>query len=274
MSDILQPAFCQTPCYVQPGCQLYNEDCIETMRRIETGSINLILTDPPYNTTACEWEYEVDLTSIWVEWERILKYDGVIVVFADEPFTSKLILSRLGFFKYRVTWDKMTGSNFLNAHKMPLKQTEDAVVFAKVKNGQYTYNPILSDKPKQNIRPIGKPKSKKASTYGEHNGQFHEDYDNTKSHPTNLISLPAKQEECNSLNRWHPTQKPFELMRRFLITYSNENDLVFDGYSGSGTTAAACIKEKRRFIGAELSKEYFDKSVERLELLRSQPELF
>jgi len=260
--------------YVLPHCQLYNEDCLKTMKRIETGSVNLILQDPPYNTTQCDWEYDLDLPKLCVEWERILAKDGVIVVFADEPFTSKLILSKLDLFKYRITWDKMTGSNFLNAHIMPLKQTEDAVVFAKVKNGQYTYNPILKDKPIQNIRPIGKPKDKKASTYGQHKGEFHEDYDNTKSHPTNLISLPAKQEECNRINRWHPTQKPLELIRMLVLTYSNENDLVFDGYSGSGTTAAACIKEKRRFIGSELSGEYFSKSTKRLGLLTAKPELF
>ena len=254
--------------------ELFNEDCFETMKRIKSGSVKLILTDPPYNTTQCEWEYDLDLPAVWAEWERILSDDGVIVVFADEPFTSKLILSKLGFFKYRVTWDKMTGSNFLNAHKMPLKQTEDAVVFAKVKNGQYTYNPILTDKPKQNIRPEGKPKKKKASTYGEHNGNFHESYNNTKSYPTNLLSLSSKTDECNPLNRVHPTQKPTTLMRNFVLTYSNKNDLVFDGYSGSGSTAHACIMEKRNFIGSELSKEYYTKSMERIKKEMSQTTLF
>jgi len=254
--------------------ELFNEDCFETMKRIKTGSVKLILTDPPYNTTQCEWEYDLDLPAVWNEWERILSDDGVIVVFADEPFTSKLILSKLGFFKYRVTWDKMTGSNFLNAHKMPLKQTEDAVVFAKLPNGKYTYNPILTDKPKQNIRPEGKPKKKKASTYGEHNGSFHESYDNTKSYPTNLLSLSSKTDECNPLNRVHPTQKPTQLMRNFVLTYSNKGDLVFDGYSGSGTTAHACIIEKRNFIGSELSKEYYTKSMERIKKEMSQTTLF
>jgi len=254
--------------------ELYNENCEVTMKRIETGAVKLILTDPPYNTTQCDWEYELDLPKIWQEWERILADDGVIIVFADEPFTSKLIVSKLGFFKYRITWDKMTGSNFLNAHKMPLKQTEDAVVFAKVKNGQYTYNPILTDKPKQNIRPEGKPKKKKASTYGEHNGNFHKSYDNTKSYPTNLLSLSSKTDECNPLNRVHPTQKPIDLMRNLIITYSNKGDLVFDGYSGSGTTAHACVLENRKFIGAELDKNYFYKSKERIRLEQAQTKLF
>jgi len=255
--------------------KLYNEDCLETMKRIETGSVNLILTDPPYNTTQCEWEYELDLPTIWNEWERILKDDGVIVVFADEPFTSKLIVSKLGFFKYRVTWDKMTGSNFLNAKKMPLKQTEDAVVFSKVKNGQYTYNPILTDKPKQNIRPIGNRKpSVNNTTYGQTNGQYSEDYDPTKNYPTNLISVMAKQDECNSVNRVHPTQKPIQLMRNFIMTYSNKKDLVFDGYSGSGTTAHACIIEGRNFIGSELSDDYFKDAEKRINEAQSQLTMF
>jgi site-specific DNA-methyltransferase (adenine-specific) len=262
------------PCYVQPFLSLHNEDCLETMGRIETGSINLILTDPPYNTTACEWEYEIDLPKIWIEWERILKDDGVIVCFCDEPFTSRLIMSRLGFFKYRITWDKQIGSNFLNALKMPLKQTEDAVVFAKVKNGNYTYNPQMFDKPKQNVRPIGNRKPIEKTTYGKHAGNYSENYDNTKSHPSNLISFCGKEKECNSVNREHPTQKPLDLMRYLIRTYSNENDLVFDGYSGSGTTAHACIKEGRKFIGSELNKEYYEKSVKRIHNAICQPELF
>lgn len=245
-----------------------------TMERIESGSIDLILTDPPYNTTACEWEYDIDLTALWTEWIRILKPNGVIVVFADEPFTSRLITSKLDWFKIRVTWDKMTASGFLNAKKLPLKQTEDAVIFSGVKNGNYTYNPILKNKPKQNIRPIGNRKPVGKTTYGSHNGKYSEDYDPTKKYPTNLLSIMAKQKECNSLNRCHPTQKPIDLMRNFILTYTNEGETVFDGYMGSGTTAMACIKEKRFFIGSELNKEYFDFSTQRIETALSQQSLF
>lgn len=254
--------------------EFYNEDCIETMARIPDGSIDLILTDPPYNTTACDWEYDIDLPVLWLEWERILKDTGVIAVFADEPFTSRLITSRLGFFKYRITWDKMIGSNFLNAHKMPLKQTEDIVIFAKVKNGQYTYNPILFDKPKRNIRPIGNRKPVVETTYGKHNGNYSESYDNTKSHPSNLITICAKENECNSVKRVHPTQKPVDLFRNLILTYSNEGDTVFDGYSGSGTCAIACIKENRNFIGSEMSSEYFPLSKKRIDCELAQGSLF
>lgn len=243
---------------------LRNTDCLDLLKSIGDYSVDLILQDPPYNTTQCDWEYDIDLPVLWQEWERVLKPNGVILIFSDEPFTSRLIMSRLGFFKYRITWDKMQGSNFLNAHKMPLKQTEDIVMFSKVKNGEYTYNPILKPKPKQNIRPMGKPKDKKKSTYGEHKGEFADGYDNTKSYPTNLIKFSGKADECNPLNRWHPTQKPVGLLNELILTFSNENDLVFDGYSGSGSTAISCHKTKRRFIGAELNEEYYEKAIRRI----------
>lgn len=255
--------------------ELYNEDCIQTMKRIVDGSVDLILTDPPYNTTQCEWEYDIDLPMLWSEWKRILKPNGVIVIFADEPFTSKVIVSNMPDFKIRITWDKMTASNFLNAKKMPLKQTEDAIIFSPVKNGQYAYNPILTDKPKHNIRPIGNRKPQdKTTTYGKHNGQYSDDYDPTKNYPTNLLSIMAKQEECNSLNRWHPTQKPTDLMRWFVKTYSNAGELVFDGYSGSGSVAIACEVEGRNFIGSELNEEYYIKSLKRIKDETAQTKLF
>jgi site-specific DNA-methyltransferase (adenine-specific) len=255
--------------------ELFNEDCMLTMKRIASGTVDLILTDPPYNTTQCEWEYDIDLTALWAEWKRILKPNGVICVFADEPFTSRLIMSNLDWFKIRITWDKMTGSNFLNAKKMPLKQTEDVVIFSSVKNGQYTYNPILTDKPKHNIRPIGNRKPQdKTTTYGKHNGQYSDDYDPTKNYPTNLLSIMAKQDECNSVNRWHPTQKPTEIMQWFVKTFSNQHELVFDGYSGSGVTAIACEIENRNFIGSELNEEYFKKALKRIKDETAQTKLF
>lgn len=239
--------------------ELYNEDCVQTMKRIADGSIDLILTDPPYNTTQCEWEYDIDLPMLWNEWKRILKPNGVIVIFADEPFTSKVIVSNMPDFKIRVTWDKMTASNFLNAKKMPLKQTEDAIIFSSLKNGQYTYNPILTDKPKHNIRPIGNRKPQdKTTTYGKNNGKYSDDYDPTKKYPTNLLSIMAKQEECNSLNRWHPTQKPTELFEYLIKTYTNEGELVLDNTAGSGTTAIACLNTNRQFIVMEKEQKYYD----------------
>jgi len=263
-SGSVQPALQQANCYVQPGCQLYNEDCVETMQRIETGSVDLMLTDPPYGTTQNDWDNKPFLAKIWAEWERILKPNGIWVFTAAEPFASELVVSRAVFFKYDMIWEKDRASGHLNANKMPLRAHEQILVFYR-KPG--TYNPQKSF----GHKPANKngQRKKETTNYGkfEHiNGGG-----NTDRMPRSVIY----EEVVNSQHEpIHPTQKPLDLMRYLVRTYSNENDLVFDGYSGSGTTAAACIKEKRRFIGAELSKEYFDKSVERLELLRSKPELF
>jgi site-specific DNA-methyltransferase (adenine-specific) len=262
MSDILQPAFCQTPCYVQPGCQLYNQDCLETMQEIETGSIDLLLQDTPFGCTQNEWDIKPNFPVMWQEWERIIKDNGAMIFFGTQPFASELILSRSGFFRYDLIWYKALGTGFLNANKMPMRNHEHILVFYKQLP---TYNPQMY---------IGKMRDKgiKGSRTTTNYGTFKPTVSKNDTYfPQSVLDFTNgdRTKEAD-----HPTQKPLDLMRYLVRTYSNENDLVFDGYSGSGTTAAACIKEKRRFIGSEMSKEYFDKSVERLELLRSQPELF
>lgn len=267
MSDILQPAFCQTPCYVQPGCQLYNQDCLETMQEIETGSIDLLLQDTPFGCTQNEWDIKPNFPVMWQEWERIIKDNGAMIFFGTQPFASELILSRSGFFRYDLIWYKPLGSGFLNAQRMPLRNHEHILVFYKQLP---TYNPQMGTGIRKKGRNIN---ARKNNNYNEINPNkpYHYYDDEGTRHPQSVIEF-TNGDRTNESD--HPTQKPLDLMRYLVRTYSNENDLVFDGYSGSGTTAAACIKEKRRFIGSELSKEYFDKSVERLELLRSQPELF
>lgn len=265
MNDLGQPIFHKTPCYVQPGCQLYNEDCIQTMQRIEAGSIDLMLTDPPYGVTQNEWDKEPFLPLMWTEWERILKPNGAWVFTAQQPFVSRLITSRAGFFRYDIIWEKSRPTGFLNANRMPLRSHEHIIVFYRQLP---TYNPQM-EKGKPNHVSNGKmSKTNANNNYGDFGNTIQVATEN--KHPKSVIYF--EQQDPNKI--LHPTEKPVDLFRWLLRTYSNENDLVFDGYSGSGTTAAACVKEKRRFIGAEMSKEYFDKSVERLELLRSQPELF
>lgn len=268
MSDILQPAFCQTPCYVQPGCQLYNEDCIETMQRISDNSIDLMITDPPYNTTACEWEYAIDLPKLWEQWNRIVKPTGVFIICASQPFTSEVVMSNKKNFKFEWIWDKVASSNYQLAKYQPLKVHENILVFSR---GGYLYSPQKTKD--KYIR-----KKPREAKHLHQSAKMTNLYESDDRHPTSIIQFIKdclnRSNEERKLFKLHPTQKPENLFRYLINSFSNENDLVFDGYSGSATTAVACIKEKRRFIGSELSKEYFDKSVERLELLRSQPELF
>src|SRR5699024_12031805 len=138
--------------------KIYKEECIERMNKIEDKSVYMILCDLPYEVTALKWDKIIPLEKLWEQYERIIKDNGMIVLTGDEPFTSKLISSNIANFKYRITWDKMQGSGFLNAKKMMLKQTEDICVFSKVKLGHSTYNPQMRKKETHKIRSVGKRK--------------------------------------------------------------------------------------------------------------------
>lgn len=263
--DTTKTALDFSPCYALPSLSLYNEDCVDTLNRIETGSVDLLLQDTPFGCTQNEWDIKPNFQIMWSHWERVIKDNGAILFFGTQPFASELILSRSGLFRYDIIWRKSHATGFLNAQKMPLRVHEHILVFYKE---QPFYNPIITDKPKKNIRPITT-KPRLSDNYGK----FKEG--NTRTIPLNK-SYPDSVLYCDNESKTeteHPTQKPLDLIRYLIKTYSNENDLVFDGYSGSGTTAAACIKEKRRFIGSEMNETYFNKSVSRLNLIQSKPEL-
>lgn len=253
-------------CYKQPFVELWNEDCLKTLKRIETGSVDLMLTDIPYGTTQNEWDNMPNLAIMWLEWERILKENGTWVFTCSQPTTSDLVMSRRGFFKYSLVWDKILPTGHLNSKIMPLRRHEDILIFSRTKT---TYNP---QKTKRDIVRIDKGSQKEVGGDGKScYGKFkYDDKYLEFREPTSIWQFS----NADKTNTFHPTQKPLSLFREIIKTYSNENDLVFDGYSGSGTTAVACLKEKRRFIGSELSKEYFDLSVKRLEEIRAKPELF
>lgn len=245
--------------------KIYNEDCLEGMKRIPDKSVDMILCDLPYGTTACKWDSIIPFELLWEQYERIIKDNGAIVLFADEPFTSRLVCSNIKNFKYRITWDKDIGGGYLNAKIMPLKQTEDICVFSKVNNRRYTYNPIMRDKESNRIRHIGRRNPVNQSTYGASNGQLSVDYNPEKSYPTNLIKLSSRVAECNSIHRVHPTQKPVALFEYLIRTYSNEGETVLDNCMGSGTTAVSCINTNRNYIGFELDKKYFEIAQNRIE---------
>ena len=232
--------------------KIYNEECLEGMaERIPDKSIDMILCDLPYGTTACSWDSIIPLKPLWEQYKRIIKDDGLLCLFADEPFSSHLILSNIGWFKYRITWDKKQGSGFLNSHKRPLTQTEDICIFSKSLLGNHTYNPQIKDKALNKIRPVGNRKVSGKTTYNKNNGKYSNEYNKTKSHPTNLISVSSRREECNSLNRVHPTQKPVSLFEYLIKTYTDKREIVLDNTIGSGTTGVACLRTDRNFIGFE-----------------------
>jgi len=260
-----QATILQNQCYKQPFVELWNEDCLETLKRIETGSVDLMLTDPPYNVTQNEWDKPIDFNALWIEWNRVVKTNGAIVITSQQPFTTDLINSNRKNFRYDLIWEKSRCTGFLNANRMPMRSHEHILIFYRQLP---TFNP---QKTKGNPNHIS---NGKISSKGKNNnyGNFEQlvRYRTEDKFPKSVIYF--EQNDPNVII--HPTQKSLDLFRWLVSSYSNKNDLVFDGYSGSGTTAVACLKEKRRFIGSELSKEYFDLSVKRLEEIRAKPELF
>lgn len=248
--------------------RLYQGNCLELMKFIPDKSISAIICDPPYGTTnRNKWDVIIPFDKMWEQYNRIIKDNGAILLFADEPFTSQLIMSNPKMFKQRITWDKDRGAGFLNAKKMLLKQTEDIVLFYKKLP---TYNPQMVDAQPDRIRPNSAKGENKSLNYGVVKELGHsKDYDNTKRYPTNLIKFSSMTGECNNLNRLHPTQKPIELCEWLINTYTNEGDIILDNCAGSGSTLVASYKNNRKFIGFEIESEYIEIANKRLDNLSS-----
>ena len=224
--------------------ELHLGDCLEVMKSIPDGSIDMILCDLPYGTTRNKWDSIIPFELLWAHYNRICK--GAIVLTAAQPFTSALIMSNVKNFKYQWVWEKTQAVGHLNAWKQPMRKHEDICVFYRK---QSTYNPQITDKPKENIRPqTGRTKT--TSNYGAHG------FDVFKCPPDK--SMPASVLKfANAQKTVHPTQKPVALMEYLIRTYTNEGDIVLDNCMGSGTTGVACVNTGRRFIGIEMDTGYF-----------------
>lgn len=232
-------------------------DCLELMKDIPNGSIDMILADLPYGTTNCKWDSILPLDKLWNEYKRILKINGVVVLTSTEPFTSVLISSNIKGFKYCWYWDRCIKSNFLNAKHQPIRHIETIPVFYNTKP---TYNPILKPKRKDQIRWNNIPSKQKQtdtlSTVGYLKNRFERrEIPLDMDYPTELLtySLPSANKGRN-----HPTEKPVELMEYLIKTYTNEGELVLDNTAGSGTTAIACLNTNRQFIVMEKEQKYYD----------------
>ena len=225
-------------------------DCLELMKDIPNGSIDMILCDLPYGTTACKWDTIIPFDKLWIEYKRLIKPNGCIVLMCGEPFTSQLINSNLPMFRYKWIWDKKFAGNFVTANKRPLNTFEEIVVFY---NNQPTYNPQKTKREK----PItsGKRCHPRNRTGTEENVTYEAEkktYDD--KHPTTIISIPRKIGKGTN----HPTEKPTELMEYLIRTYTNEGETVLDNCAGSGTTAIACLNTNRQFIVMEKEQKYYD----------------
>jgi site-specific DNA-methyltransferase (adenine-specific) len=244
-------------------CDLYLGDCLKVMKDIPDGSVDMVLTDPPYGTTACKWDSVIPFEPMWEQLKRITKPNGAIVLTASQPFTSALIMSNVGMFRYELIWDKVnkyTGS--LNANKMPLKRHENICVYYRKLP---TYNKQMRD---------GKAYTATNSKgHGKHT-QYGHDKDlritvNTGKHnPCSVIEIKGDDKKAAGL---HPTQKPVALMEYLIRTYTNEGETVLDFTMGSGTTGVACKNLGRSFIGIEMDADYFALASKRIQDAHETP---
>ena len=243
--------------------QIYNEDCLEGMKRIPDASVDCIITDLPYGTTACQWDSVIPFEPLWEQYRRITKPNAAIVLFACQPFTSALVMSNVKHYKHHWIWLKNRGTGFQVAKYRPMMQTEDIIVFNNRET--FTYNPqmIKLDKPYYARNASGSNGTNPLANFNEGGKMVSEKY------PTNVLPFDKVDEQEVE----HPTQKPVDLLRYLVRTYTDTDNLVLDSCMGSGTTAIACLKEHRHFLGFELNKEYFDIAQRRIALERQQPQL-
>jgi len=241
-------------------------DCLEVMKDIPDGSVDAIITDPPYGTTACKWDSVIPFEPMWKQLNRIIKPNGAIVLFGSEPFSSALRMSNIKNYKYDWVWNKINGSNFLNAKRQPLRSNENISVFYKK---QCTYNPQLIDRDKKNIRdPKKEYGNGEGTVYGKTkaNFMFNEgrEIPLRTGYPKNIISINNKEKELHPSKVLHNTQKPILLMEYLIKTYTNENETVLDFTMGSGSTGVAAKNLNRNFIGIEQDQKYFNIAEQRI----------
>lgn len=240
--------------------RLYHGDCLEQMNNIKDKSVDMILADLPYGTTQCKWDSVIPFDKLWEQYHRVIKDNGAIVLFGQEPFSSYLRLSNIEEYKYDIIWDKVKGVGFLNAKKQPMRNHELISVFYKQ---QCKYNPQMTHGHKRKVS------YRTSNQQGEVYGSCGENlYDSTDRYPRS-IQVFSTDTQNSSL---HPTQKPIALLQYLIKTYTDEGEWVLDNCMGSGSCGVACCTTKRNFIGIELDENYFEIAKKRIE--ESNTDLF
>lgn len=235
--------------------ELYLGDCLEVMATLPDASVDLVLTDPPYGTTACLWDSVIPLDAVWREVKRLSRPRAPSVFFSAQPFTTALISSNLRDYRYNWIWKKSIVTGFANAKKRPMKEAEDICVFCA---NTPPYNP-------QGLKPYGKVEGNGNNLGGDHlsgGGKLRDPNHSYIREWTNYPRTILEFKKCPE--RIHPTQKPVALCEYLIRTYTNEGDTVLDFTMGSGTTGVACANTGRRFIGIELDREYFNTACKRI----------
>ena len=253
-----------------PKIELIQGDCLEKMKDIPDGSVDAIITDPPYGTTACKWDSIIPLEPMWEQLKRVIKPNGAIVMTASQPFTTTLIASNMKMFRYCWYWKKNKPTGFPNANHMPLRDIEDVVIFSEGKPNpaakiKTAYNPQGLVKHRRLKRRRSKSTTvNNGERDGSLNGIYVSEYTN---YPKQLICFDGASKTV------HPTQKPVALMEYLIKTYTNEGETVLDFTMGSGTTGVAAKNLNRNFIGIELDDKYFQIAKDRIEATEPVPEL-
>ena len=243
--------------------KLYQGDCLELMKNIEDKSINCIICDLPYGVTSKnKWDTIIPYEPLWKEYKRIIKDNGPIILFGQDKFTAKTMLSNEKMHRYNLIWNKVLTSGFLNAGRMPLREHEDIMIFYKKLP---TYNPQFTEgKPLHGMGEKFKKVKNNNNNYNDFNSCNNPSANregDTKKYPKSILTFPRPA----SSKMLHPTEKPVELLEYLIKTYSNENDVILDNCMGSGSTGVACLNTNRRFIGIELDEKYFNIAKDRLE---------
>lgn len=245
---------------------LMHGDCLDRMKEVETGTVDMILCDLPYGTTCCSWDAVIPFEPLWEQYKRVIKENGAIVLFAAQPFTAVLAASNLDMFRYEWIYEKPNATGFMNANKQPMRAHENVLVFYK---SQPTYNPIKTtghQRQKSRRKDIG------SECYGK-TLKLNE-YDSTERYPRSVQIFSSDKQKSN----FHPTQKPVSLCEYLIRTYTNEGETVLDNTMGSGTTGVACVNIGRVFIGIEQELKYYEIAQERIAQAVTekdmQPDLF
>lgn len=241
------------------GIRLYRGDCLEVMKHLPI--VDMVLTDPPYGTTACKWDSVIPFEPMWCRLKQLTEKGSVIALTASQPFTSALVMSQPKLFKHEWVWIKNRGSNFANTVREPMKEHESVLIFS---GGSWTYNKQMQERAASGAAraryDVGY-NSKARDTYQKFEGREH--------HKINNLRVPSSWQRFNIAagkeKTKHPTQKPVALMEYLIKTYTNEGDTVLDFTMGSGTTGVACVNTGRKFIGIELDEGYFEIARNRIE---------
>lgn len=236
-------------------CTLYLGDC----RDIDIDPVDIVLSDPPYGVTSNKWDHDFATDWIWSIQSE------VYVLTASQPFTAKMVMSKLPWFRHEWIWIKNRGSNFANTVREPMKEHESVLVFAP---GQWTYNKQMQD------RSGGGLDRAQYNVAFESQSTNYRAFEGRAENQLSELRVPASWQKFNTEVGLHPTQKPLPLFEYLLRTYSNPGNMVCDPFMGSGTTGVACVKLGRKFIGIELDDGYFDIACERIRKAYAQPDMF